>query len=393
MYTYEQIEELLKSIVDDLNNKVFNLIDNFLELYPEKRNSLNPAFPFPKKIKVGVLKKFLVVEYCGPEDPLDSKIEAEAYFNPEASILDFIGVDLGKANILSLPVNQPVENFSFFLGKSISYLCDYLYDFTQLPSEYIVMNGLFNFEPLNNETTYISNISFFWSNNEDRLMLKHIDFMEIIPLLEDGIGYHTEESYKKLAEFLIFNNVPQYRVQLHRALNEFIELISLDATKEVDITNFLEANPEILQYSFGTNKLNPQILLEWQYDCEMHDLKPDFMPVRMDGFCDIFEFKLPHLNSKSFVGSNVRQHPSYSIDEAIAQLNCYHEWCSQLVNTEWLEKNKGIKILNPQRYLIMGHSKDFTPEQRRKLREQRNVTIFTYDEFIELARFQIYRFR
>lgn len=41
----------------------------------------------------------------------------------------------------------------------------------------------------------------------------------------------------------------------------------------------------------------------------------------------------------------------------------------------------------------MGHSQDFTAEQRRKLREQRNVTILTYDEFIGMTRYQIYRYR
>lgn len=152
-------------------------------------------------------------------------------------------------------------------------------------------------------------------------------------------------------------------------------------------------NPEIMQYAFGTNRLNPQILLEWQYKTDMHDLKPDFMPERMDGFCDIFEFKKPHLKSKSLVGSKERQQPSHEIDAAIAQLNRYDEWCSQYVNIDWLEKNKGVKVLHPQKYLIMGHSQDFTSEQRRLLREQRNVTILAYDEFIEMARFQIYRYR
>lgn len=173
--------------------------------------------------------------------------------------------------------------------------------------------------------------------------------MEIFPFMDEGIVYHDEESYYVFADFLINYEVPQYRVELHRALNELIELISLDDTSEVQITNFLEKNPAVMQYDFGVNKLNPQILLEWQYDTDMHNLKPDFMPERTDGYCDIFEFKLPHLKSKSFVGSKERQQPSYEIDSAIAQLSCYDEWCSQRVNTEWLEHNKGIKILHPQR--------------------------------------------
>ena len=41
----------------------------------------------------------------------------------------------------------------------------------------------------------------------------------------------------------------------------------------------------------------------------------------------------------------------------------------------------------------MGHSKDFTPEERQLIRKQRKTTFFTYDEFIEMARFQIYRIK
>ena len=113
----------------------------------------------------------------------------------------------------------------------------------------------------------------------------------------------------------------------------------------------------------------------------------------MDGYCDILDFKLPYLKSKPMVGTPERYHPSYEIDLAIAQLDCYEEWCNQEVNKQWLEKEKRIKILCPQRFLIIGHSKEFTAEDWRKLRNIRNTSVFTYDEFIDMARFQIYRIR
>lgn len=49
--------------------------------------------------------------------------------------------------------------------------------------------------------------------------------------------------------------------------------------------------------------------------------------------------------------------------------------------------------MNPTKILIIGHSKDFTPENRQQLRKTRNTAVFTYDEFIEMARYQIYRVR
>lgn len=139
------------------------------------------------------------------------------------------------------------------------------------------------------------------------------------------------------------------------------------------------------------NELNPQCLLKWQFNSDKTDLQPDFLPVRMDGFSDILEFKLPHLKSKPMVGTPERKQSSFEIDSAIAQLDLSEEWCSQEVNLKWLEKEKKIKIIQPQRFLVIGHSVDFQKEDRARLRKTRNTTVFTYDEFIEMARFQVYR--
>jgi hypothetical protein len=91
------------------------------------------------------------------------------------------------------------------------------------------------------------------------------------------------------------------------------------------------------------------------------------------------------------VGTPERRHPSFEIDTAISQLDTYEEWCSQKINTDWLEQTKNIKILHPRRFLIIGHSKDFSKEDRAKFRNIRDTTVFTYDQFIEMTRFQLYR--
>lgn len=46
--------------------------------------------------------------------------------------------------------------------------------------------------------------------------------------------------------------------------------------------------------------------LEFKISSQHKDLKPDFMPERMDGYCDIMEFKMPHLDGKCIVGTNER---------------------------------------------------------------------------------------
>jgi hypothetical protein len=383
--------KFISRITQELNDNVFGQIDYILSHNKKIRHNLNPAFPFPRLLRIGLLKNCLAVEYIGPENKLDDSIPTEGIFQPEFDIFDFLDIKIEHLKSIPVSIDDNVENCSFFLGKSIEYLCDYFYDITQMPSEIIQLNGYMDFSAPS-KPIFVSNTTFFWTDEEEGLKLKHIDFLEIFPFDKDGgVLYH--DTFDHFTKFLLEYKVPTYNIELHKKLNEFIEFISFPDIDEPDITKFLEKNPEILQIAFGIHNLNPQILLEWQYQTDKDNLKPDFLPQRMDGFCDILDFKLPSLKSKPIVGTPERYHPSYEIDMAIAQLDCYEEWCNQEVNIKWLEKEKGIKILYPQRFLIIGHSKEFTAEDRRKLRNIRNTSIFTYDEFIEMARFQIYRIK
>lgn len=391
-FSKDEVKALITNIMALLNEEVFGTIYDFLQINPEKRSMLNCAFPFPKNVRIGLLKEYLVIEYCGPEEVESDILSVQCEEQPQYGIEKFLGLDISHEFVNKFSIEEAVENMTFFLGNSIAHLTDYFYDLTQIPSEMICMNATIDFDSIKTYS-YISNTTFFWTNIDNELKIRKIDFMEIIPFTEEGVVYHDSSTISGLAELIIRLQVPQYNVQLHKYLNELIELINLNETSEVDITNYLTEHPEILQYAFGINRLNAQTLLKWQYQTENRDLKPDFMPEKMDGYCDIMEFKMPHLDGKCIVGTNERKQPSYQIDSAIAQINKYDEWCSQKINTDWLEKEYNMKVFKPNKYIVIGHSSDFTPEDRRRLREERNVIIYTYDEFIEMARYQIYRYR
>jgi hypothetical protein len=392
MIEKHEFNRFITGIVNDLNNIVFREVNDAIEKKPELRNHINPAFPYPRELRIGLLRNCLAVEYIGPEI-LDSSIfKTSGIYLPNHNVFDFLGIEINHLPCISMPMSENIDNTAFFLGESISYLCDYFYDFTQMPSELIQLNGYIDFsEPVN--PIYISNTTFFWTDSDGTLKIRHIDFLEIFPYTDEGVGYHDIKSLEYFASFIINYTVPTYKIELHRKLNEFIEFINLPDISEPDITKYLEKNPEILQISFGAHNLNPQTDLIWQYDTDKPNLKPDFLIEKMDGFCDILEFKLPKLKSKPIVGTEVRQHPSFEIDSAIAQINEYDYWFAQEVNRRWLEENKGIRVLNPIKHLVIGHSDEFNSEDRRKLRSTRGISVFTYDEFIELARFQIYRIR
>lgn len=388
----EDFETFVQDLVAELNTHVFGPIFDHLQLDSSLREGLNPAFPFPNTIRVGLLDECLVVEYVGPEVKDSDSFDIEGVYEPSMSVLDFLGIDLQHLSVPVLYAPNQVMNVSSFLGGAIDHLCDYFYDFTQVPSEAMMLNGFPEFsKPI--EHTVVSNFNCFWTDQDGALKIKHVDFLEIFPLKNGDVYYHSKESYGAFARAILGTHVPKYRVKLHEALNRLIELINLPDTHEPMITKFIESTPELLQISLGANDLNPQVKLEWQFETEDDDLIPDFLIERMDGYCDILDFKLPSLKSSPTVGTSSRRHPSFEIDTAIAQLQKYEEWCSQAVNQKWLEKNNGIKLMHPQKYLIIGRSGDFSAADRQRLRQTRSTMVLTYDEFIEMARFQIYRVR
>lgn len=387
-FSQEQLNQLCKDISNELNTIVFNNIYNFLRENPDGREFLNPAFPYPQLVRIGVLKNCLVVEHVGPSIENEETFETNLAYEPEKDLYEFLDIDLSHLNTPRIPHNDSIINMNFFLGESIEYLTDYFYDFTKQPEDF-VLNGILDVSKTD-KPCVINNCTFFWSDKDERLKIKHIDLLEIFPFVEGNVVYHDRNSLIYFSNYIVSNKVPKYNIQAHKELNEFIQLVNTKP-RETTITTFLENHPVILQIAFGFNDLNPQKTLKWQYDTGNDDLKPDFLPTRMDGFCDIFEFKLPYLKSSPLVGKDNRKHPSFEIDKAVAQAEEYELYLDQEINRIWVEKEFCIKVLAPMKYIIIGHSNEFDAEDRRKLRKKRGIVFLTYDEFIEMARFQIYR--
>lgn len=383
----DTLNNFAKMISTHLNNDVFRYIYNAVEVDPKIRQHLHPAFPFPMKLRLGILKDYFAIEFVGSEVEEDEGFVTEAFFKPQWTIFDFLDIEFPE-DTRKLPWVLPIENASFHNGNSLSVLCEYFYDFLQSKTDIIM-----NMEPQLPEIydySYISNTTFFWTDESENLKIRYISFLLLFPIKNNAFKLYDLTPTREL---ILNYQISTYNVEAHKVLNEFIELICLDETDEPIITKFLEINPIILQLAFSVNEPNPQILLEWQYETDKKNLQPDFLSSKMDGYSDIYEFKLPNLKSAPIVGTPSRRHPSFEIDQAIAQVNQYEEWFQQELNRNWLEKTHNIKILNPNKNIVIGRRNDFTPEDRRRLREDRNVTIWTYDEFIELVRYQIYRVR
>lgn len=389
----DEFKKMVAEISHDLNNLVFPALDEAVHENPRLRRTLNPAFPFPQKVRIGALENYLAVEYVGPEKPDDPQFDTQGVYGPSHSVLDFLGVDLSHLQCPRLPVPDNVENMQMFVGEAVGLLGDYLYDVVANPSDFL-LNGVFDFDLTpSSKALFVSNVTILWVDSSGALRVRRVDFMELHPRMEGGWGHQTPESLSHFAKFLTNYQVPEYEPGLHAVLNGFIQLVAAPENGETVLTDYLTKHPEILQLAFGAHKLNPQTDLIWQFQTDKPNLKPDFMPVRMDGYADILEFKLPRLKSKAMVGTATRSHPSSEVEHALSQIDEYEEWCNQEVNSRWLESTKGIKVNQPHTTLVIGHSDEFSAEDRRRLRGRRNATIFTYDEFIEMARMQLYRVR
>ncbi len=353
-YTREQLEKLCKDISSALNDIVFNNINKYLAENPKERDVLNPAFPFPQTVKIGILKDYLVVEHVGPNNEEKDSFQTKLVYQPEQDLYDFLEIDIKHINTPRIPFDESIQNMNFFLGESIEYLTDYFYDFTQQPEDFCI-NGFIDISQAT-KPCVINNCTFFWSDLDERLKIKHIDLLELFPFSEEGIVYHDEDSLLYFSNYIISNRVPKYNVNAHGLLNEFIQLVNTKP-RETVITSYLEENPIILQIAFGFHGLNPQKILKWQYQTDRKELKPDFLPIRMDGFCDIVEFKLPYVKSTPLVGDEHRKHPSYEIDKAIAQAEEYEEYLQQEVNRKWVQESLGVKVLHPMKYIIYRNGK------------------------------------
>lgn len=226
------------------------------------------------------MKGYLAVEYVGPEQLEDDDFHASCAFY--VNLLNFLNIDLSHLHYHTIPIQNVdcIENMNFFLGDSIDVLCDYSYKFFH-DTESAVFGGIFDFNSAT-QPLYISNSTFFWTDEFGNLKVKRIDFGELWPLQNRCWVYPTNPD--KLANLILKCPVPSYNIKLHKKLNEFIEFINSSDNNEPSITKFIEENPEILQLSLGVRDLNPQICLEWQYSTTKPNLKPDFMPLGLDGY-------------------------------------------------------------------------------------------------------------
>ncbi len=308
-------------------------------------------------------------------------------FSPQASVAEALGVNLDPPPP-PYPAPLPIEDLRIYCGDSVELLTRYDYDFVNAGG-HVILNGL----PILDQSqspTYVWNTAYFWTEGDLQVRVRHMHFVELFPRVGPRWEWREGADVSRLAEQVMNHRMAHYSLPVHEDLNGFVELISQPGIGEPAITGYLADHPTILQLAFGAGRLNPQVALTWQATGDREDLIPDFMPVRLDGFVDIIEFKLPVLQSAPIVGKAPRRKASEEVAKALSQVHSYRRWCVQEVNAAWLERERDIKVRGPQLILVLSTSSAFPAADRRQLAEEHDVTIVTYDEFVEMARSQLY---
>lgn len=386
------IMEATKKVLTPLYANVFEVLQQQVEAGELDLATLNPAFPVPSDVRIAYLDKGVLIEYVSPRIDPKETIRVHTLDAGRESLLGFLGIESTVKMAPRLYLGGPSFNTNFYIGDSIDRLNELEFDW-ETSNEFSLINGINDLDE-SDEYSFWSNVTCFWTDATGQLRVRRVDFMEFFPC--PGEEYYLPPIEERA--IVLLNNIavlplPSFDSQLNAELNKLIEVIYLDNTIEPDITSFLDRNSELLELAFGAKRVHSQVLLEWQYESAMPNLKPDFLIERMDGFCDILDFKLPTLKNSPTVGIAQRRHPSYEVDSAIAQLETYETWAAQDVNRRWLQEKHGIKIMHPRRWLVIGMRDSFPDTERQRLRRTRDTEVYTYDEFIALVRYQLYRVR
>ena len=270
-----------------------------------------------------------------------------------------IGVQITKGNVRRL--QTVVERFiKFKLYNSyeklfIFFITDTHIDFTDTVST----NGLFELKVFNND-----------------------DLIQRISTLDTAKVESINRYFKDNLNDFDVNDINPKIIQLEKFKN-----LIINPKNEVEITSFLELkeNEFILKTTFPSKRIFAQINCEWQSEKERASIKPDFFVEHHNGFSNIVELKLPNIKTV-IVGVENRETFSSYIHSYIAQTRDYKEYFEDPNNRNWLFSIHTIKVLYPERTLVLGRRSDFINDAWKKIQEDyKELRIFTYDDLIDNA--------
>lgn len=403
---HSTIRPLVNAFLKELMTNYLGPLYHYVKESPELIKTVPGFLLGHEKLIVYIGRTHIAVEYIGSEVLEELKAEGKTeiqyhdYSTKDCNLFEqIIGFEYDSTKRISMPL--PPVSVDLLLPTNRGW--DKL---TELKWNFAAQNSIMGFntpspEPSYGQFTRIIN-GLFFDAGESGLKSRHIKWLDFFPIHFDGSDEETDtisfslEKMKNLVAHDAHYHYPlpdDYKfIQLPK-INRFIEIWGSSESTETDITSHLakKENEFILTMKFGAKEIYSELTCKWQSE-ERKDIRPDFFVVQPNGYADIVEFKLPHIDKSFIVGGNNRETFSAWLNSYIAQTRVYSTYFDDPNNRKWFEEKYGFKVHKPRRWLVVGRRNDFDSDIWREIiSDYKDIEILTFDDLIDGVVVQFYK--
>lgn len=403
----EPIKALVDLFLQELMKSYWGPLYQYLVNNPELIKTV-PAFLLRhEELAIYIGRKHIAIEYTGSEITTGlvangvAHVTYRDYSTRDGNLLEqIVGFepDSTISKDWSMPLPTVSEDLLVPTNRGWHKLIDLGWNFAAQNA--VMAFNAPSIEPREGCFTRIINGMFF-DADESGLKSRRIKWLDFFPIKFDGEDpeYDTFEisfdGVMGLVEHDAHYKFPmpdEYKYKQLPKINHFIEMWGDGNSTEPEITAFL-ARPEnnfILTMKFGVPEIRSELTCHWQSEVRK-SIRPDFFIVNPNGFADIVEFKLPHIDKSFIVGSDNREAFASWLSSYVAQTRVYVEYFDDPNNRKWFFAQYGFKVHKPRRYLVVGRRSDFESDIWREIMaEYVGLDILTFDDLVDGVVTQFY---
>jgi cold shock CspA family protein/quinol monooxygenase YgiN len=210
------------------------------------------------------------------------------------------------------------------------------------------------------------------------------DSLKLLALSTDGSCRFLDEVQRLHNILYVFDSEA---LALGIAVDQLETMINDPRTKEADLQDFFERNPDFITND-DYKKAHAHLVLESEE--EGGALIPDFVlePIGNNPLCDILELKLPSVSP--FILKQRRMRYSAAVLEACAQLRQYSHFFEDAKNRRLVKERYGLSAYRPRMFVVIGRRGNLDPISIRLIQSDTPSLLFrTYDDVVERMKHKI----
>jgi hypothetical protein len=169
----------------------------------------------------------------------------------------------------------------------------------------------------------------------------------------------------------------------------FANIFLMNKLHETTIGDYVDQHRDLILRGLGGTDLVSEPYLTWEIpspDPKEEAINPDLFVRRKDGFWDVYDLKLPLLDtSKITKGPRRRRQFIAPVKEGIAQLAHYREFLEHGPHQEQAKRKYGVELNNPRFGLVVGNFENVdTTEIEEASRCYLDFELFDYDTLMQI---------